>query len=104
MITAAASFFALFALLSLTGGVLGFRRAGSRASLLAGGISGLLLGVAALLLFFGSSEVGLIVGAVTSLLLAGRFVPAFMKTRKVMPAGMMGACALMGLILVAVAW
>ncbi len=104
MILVAASFFTIFGLLSIAGGALGWKKAGSKASLIAGGISGALLLVAAAIIFSGQTSVGLIVGGVTCLLLAGRFVPSYVKTRKTMPQGVMAFCAVVGVIVTAVAW
>jgi uncharacterized membrane protein (UPF0136 family) len=104
MTSLAAGFFLLFALLSITGGLLGWKKAGSKASLIAGGISGALLLIAAACVLSGEVKVGLTAGGVTALLLAGRFVPAFLKTKKWMPQGMMAVCALLALGLAAAAW
>src|SRR4051812_35221272 len=104
MMPLTAGFFLLFGLLSIAGGVIGWKKAGSKASLIAGGISGALLLVAALSLFSGEVRLGLSVGGSTALLLAGRFVPAYLKTRKWMPQGMMALCALVGLALTAASW
>jgi uncharacterized membrane protein (UPF0136 family) len=100
----AAGFFLLFGLLSIAGGLLGWKKAGSKASLIAGGISGVLLLIAAASVLSGEVKVGLTVGGITALLLAGRFVPAFLKTKKWMPQGMMAVCALVALVLTAAAW
>ncbi len=99
-----AGFFVAFGLLSIAGGVMGWKKAGSQASLIAGGISGVLLLVAGASLFSGAAKLGLTLGGVTALLLAGRFVPAYLKTKKWMPQGLMGFCALVGLALTAAAW
>jgi uncharacterized membrane protein (UPF0136 family) len=104
MTVVAASFFLVFGLLSIAGGVIGWKRAGSKASLIAGGLSGVLLLAAAASVFAGEEVVGLGVGGVTALLLAGRFVPAYLKTRKSMPQGMMAFCSLVALALTAAAW
>jgi uncharacterized membrane protein (UPF0136 family) len=100
----AAGFFLVFGLLSIAGGLLGWKKAGSKASLIAGGLSGALLLIAAASVFSGEAKVGLTVGVVTALLLAGRFVPAFLKTKKWMPQGMMAVCAVVALVLAAAAW
>lgn len=100
----AAGFFLVFGLLSIAGGLLGFKKAGSKASLIAGGISGGLLLVAAACVLAGEVKLGLAMGGVTALLLAGRFVPAFMKTKKWMPQGMMAVGAVAALALTAAAW
>ena len=96
-------FFIVFGLLTIVGGVMGYVKAGSTASLIAGSISGILLLVAAFLLP-GHLAIGLALGAVVSILLAGRFVPAFMRTHQVMPAGLMSVLSVIGLIMAIVAW
>lgn len=89
MLLVATGVFGIFGLASIAGGVLGWRKAGSRASLVAGGGSGILLLSAAGALAAGATDSGLLLGGGTSLLLAGRFVPAFLKKRKWMPQGLM---------------
>jgi uncharacterized membrane protein (UPF0136 family) len=63
-------------LVALIGGVIGFVSAGSLASLIAGGISGLVLLASAWLASRGS-KVALIVALVVSLALVGRFASTF---------------------------
>ncbi len=89
----------LFGVLTIAGGVIGFVKAGSRASLIAGGISGLLLLVAGYLISAGSFIAGLVLGLVLSLALAGQFGPKFLKTRKAMPAGMMPVLGVIGILI-----
>jgi uncharacterized membrane protein (UPF0136 family) len=89
----------LFGLLSIVGGTMGFVKAKSRPSLLAGGLSGLLLIVAGYLLGTANSRAGLILGIVLSVALAGRFVPSFLKTKKALPAGMMAVLSVIGITL-----
>lgn len=87
----------LYAVLVLVGGIIGFVKANSRASLIAGLVSAALLGVSAGLVASGSARWGAGLGALAALALIGRFLPAFRKTRKVMPAGLvvvMGALTL----------
>ena len=91
----------IFGVLTIVGGVIGFVKAGSKASLIAGGISGVLLLVAGWLVASGSVMAGMILGLIVSLLLAGRFLPAFLKTKKPMPAGMMSVLSVVGLVLTA---
>lgn len=88
MIGAARVYFLIFGLLTIIGGVIGYTSKGSVASIVAGGISGLLLLIAAYLIP-GNTVAGLAIGGVVSLLLAGRFLPAFLNTGGFMPAGMM---------------
>ena len=103
MIGPAKIYFIVFGLLTIVGGIIGFVRAGSTASIIAGSISGILLLVAAFLLP-GNVAAGLALAAVVSLLLAGRFLPAFFKTGAVMPAGMMSVLSMIGLIKAILAW
>jgi uncharacterized membrane protein (UPF0136 family) len=103
MIGPAKIYFIIFGLLTIIGGVMGYVRAGSMASIIAGSVSGILLLVAAYLM--GNNAVaGLALAAVVSILLAGRFVPAFMKNGEFMPAGMMSVLSVIGIIMAIVAW
>ena len=92
----------IFGLLTIAGGVMGYVKAGSNASLIAGGLCGLALLVAGYLITSGKSQPGLILGLVVSLALAGQFVPKFLKTHVFMPAGLMVALAVVGLVLTVV--
>jgi uncharacterized membrane protein (UPF0136 family) len=100
---AAKIYFIVFGILTIAGGVVGYVKAGSVASIVAGGITGVLLLVAALLL----PEyriVGLATACIVSLLLAAQFVPKFLRTGRVMPAGMMSILSVIGIIVAIVAW
>ena len=61
----------VFGLLAIGGGILGFVKAKSRASLIAGGLSGLCLLVAGYLMGSSSLQAGLGLGLVVSVALAG---------------------------------
>ena len=89
----------IFGALTIAGGVMGFAKAGSKASLIAGGISGLLLLVAGYLIGAGNALAGLILGLVLSLALAGQFGPKFLRTRKFMPAGLMAILGVAGIVI-----
>ena len=103
MIGPAKIYFIVFGLLTIVGGVIGYVRAGSTASIIAGAISGIALIVAAFLIP-GNPALGLVLAGVVSIALAGRFVPAFMQTGKVMPAGLMSVLSVIGVIVAIVAW
>jgi uncharacterized membrane protein (UPF0136 family) len=103
MIGPARIYFIVFGLLTIVGGVMGYAKAGSMASIIAGSISGILLLVAAFLLPE-HLAVGLALAAVVSIALAGRFVPAFIKTGHMMPAGLMSVLSVIGIIMAIVAW
>ena len=103
MIGPAKIYFIVFGLLTIVGGVMGYAKAGSTASIIAGSICGILLLLAAFLLP-GNLAVGLALAAVVSIALAGKFVPAFIKTGQLMPAGLMSVLSVIGLIMAIVAW
>jgi uncharacterized membrane protein (UPF0136 family) len=96
-------YFILFGVLTIAGGIVGYVKAGSVASVIAGSITGVLLLVAAFLLPQ-HRAVGLATAFVISLVLAGQFVPKFLQTGRVMPAGMMSILSVIGLIVAIVAW
>jgi uncharacterized membrane protein (UPF0136 family) len=103
MIGPAKIYFIIFGLLTIVGGVIGYVKAGSTASIVAGAISGIALIIAAFLLP-GNAAVGLIIAGVVSIALAARFIPAFMKTGKIMPAGLMALLSAVGVVMAIVAW
>lgn len=103
MIGPAKIYFIIFGLLTIVGGVMGYIKAGSTASLIAGSVSGILLLLAAFLLP-DHLAVGLALAAIVSIALAGRFVPAFIKTGHLMPAGLMSVLSVIGIIVAIVAW
>ncbi len=103
MIGPAKIYFLIFGLLTIVGGVIGYLRAGSMASIIAGSISGILLLLAAFLLP-GNIAAGLILGGVISLALAGRFLPVFLKTGAFMPAGMMAILSVIGVVVAILAF
>jgi uncharacterized membrane protein (UPF0136 family) len=103
MLGAAKYYFILFGILTIIGGVIGYASKGSVPSIVAGTISGVLLLVAAILLP-GNITAGLVIALIVSILLAGRFVPAFLKTGNAMPAGMMSFLSLVGIVFAIVAW
>jgi uncharacterized membrane protein (UPF0136 family) len=103
MIGPAKIYFIVFGLLTIVGGVMGYAKAGSVASVVAGSTFGILLLVAAFLLP-DNLAVGLGLALLISIALAGRFVPAFMKTGQAMPAGLMSALSVIGVIMAIVAW
>src|SRR5947207_11986915 len=103
MIGPARIYFIIFGLLTILGGVIGYVKAGSTASIIAGSISGILLLIAAWVLP-GNLVLGLALAAVISIALALRFIPAFIKTGHLMPAGLMSVLSVIGVIMVIVAW
>jgi uncharacterized membrane protein (UPF0136 family) len=96
-------YFIIFGLLTIAGGVMGYVKAGSTASIIAGSISGVLLLLAGFLLP-AQPVTSLALGGIVSLLLIGYFLPAFFRTGKMMPAGMMSILSILGVIFAIVAW
>lgn len=92
-------FYFAFGLLTLGGGIQAFLAVGSKPSLIAGGISGILLLLAGWLVQTGRTQPGLILGLVICLGLAGRFLPLFFKGGGWWPAGVEGWLGAVGLIL-----
>jgi uncharacterized membrane protein (UPF0136 family) len=96
--TLVAGVFGLVGVVAIAGGVIGYRKAKSVPSLIAGGVSGAVLIVAAGMIAGGLKTVGLGLGSLTCLALAGRFVPAFLRTKRVMPHGLMAALSSAGVL------
>jgi uncharacterized membrane protein (UPF0136 family) len=96
-------YFLIFGALTIVGGVVGYVKAGSLPSIIAGAITGVLLLVAGALLPEHRAA-GLATAFVISLLLAAQFVPKFIRTGKVMPAGLMSILSVIGLVVAIVAW
>jgi uncharacterized membrane protein (UPF0136 family) len=103
MLGAARIYFVIFGVLTIAGGIVGYVKAGSVASIIAGSISGLLLVLAAFLLPEHPAA-GLGIGLIVSLLLAGQFAPKFFSTGKVMPAGVMAVLSVIGVVIALAAW
>jgi uncharacterized membrane protein (UPF0136 family) len=89
-----------YGILSIAGGAMGYKQAGSQVSLISGFISGLLLLIGAYLLFGGTPS-GPIISGLVSLLLLVVFGVRLVKTKKFMPAGLM---IIFGLINLAALW
>ena len=105
IISFAASYLWLFGLLTVAFGIIGFVKAKSVPSLIAGSVAGALLVAAGFLAVrVGTSpRVGLLVGLGVSAALASRFVMAYRKSKKVMPAGMMAVLSVVGIAVTATA-
>ena len=100
---AAKIYFVIFGILTVVGGVVGYIKAGSVASIIAGSITGVLLLVAAFLLPE-HHAIGLATALIVSLLLAAQFIPKFLKTGRMMPAGLMSVLSVIGIIAAIIAW
>jgi uncharacterized membrane protein (UPF0136 family) len=96
-------YFIVFGVLTIAGGIMGYVKAGSIASIIAGSVTGVLLLVAVFLLPEHRTA-GLATAFIVSLLLAAQFVPKFLRTGRVMPAGIMSILSVIGIIVAVVAW
>ena len=90
-------YFIVFGLLTIAGGIMGYVKAGSAPSIIAGSISGILLIIAAWLIPQ-NQFAGLLMSGVVSLLLIGYFLPKFLRTHAIMPAGVMSLLSIIGVI------
>ncbi|MFA6212398.1 MAG: TMEM14 family protein [Candidatus Obscuribacterales bacterium] len=86
----------------LVGGIIGFKKAGSKASLIAGGISSVLLD-ACFALGFANMQAGFIAALVVTGLLDAFFAKRLMKSKKFMPSGMILLLCLITQALIAAA-
>ena len=93
-------YFLVFGIIMILGGIMGFVKARSVPSLVAGGISGFIFILSALSIPRGWYT-WMIVDLILSLLLAGRFLPSLLK-RKYNPAAYVVPLAIIGVILAAV--
>lgn len=95
-------YFMFFGAISILLGILGYVRAKSVASLYAGGLSGIALAASAAIAarkeHSGGVNYGYIVALVVSILLLGRFLPVFLKSKKFYPAGIMAVLSVLGVV------
>lgn len=100
---ATAIYFLVFGALTIIGGIIGYVKAGSLPSIIAGTITGILLLVAGWILP-NNRTAGLAIAFIVSLLLAAQFVPKMIRTAKMMPAGLMSILSVIGIVVAIVAW
>jgi uncharacterized membrane protein (UPF0136 family) len=91
-------FYFVFGAFTVLGGVMGYVKAQSMASLVAGGISGLLL-IAAAVLLKGNATAGLVLGGVVALALTRHFGPTFISTGKWMPGGVVAILSVVAIVM-----
>ena len=94
------SFYLLFGIIAILGGALGFARAKSRASLIAGAITGALLIIAALV----PVPSAFILALVVSAFLLVHFGRSYLAKRKPMPAIPMIVLSVLCIVWTVVAW
>lgn len=91
-------YYLVFALFTIVGGIMGYVKAKSIASIVSGSISGVILIVASLLLPERPILAGVIALCV-SVLLAGKFVPDFIHKKAFVPGGLMALLSLGSVVL-----
>lgn len=98
MLNNARLFYFIFAALTAAGGVMGFVKAASKPSLIAGVVSGLLLAISGWLIPT-KPVAGYVLGLLISLALLGRFLPAYLKKGAMMPAVPMIVLSIAGIVI-----
>jgi len=96
-------YYVVFALLTIVGGIMGYTKKRSVASLIAGIISGALLFLAAWLLHYNVNG-ALVLGLVVSVSLAGRFIPNYLEKKTPIPGGLMSLLSLGGIVVTLLSW
>jgi len=94
-------YYLLFGLVAIAGGAIGYARAKSKASLIAGSASGALLMIAGLL---SPSVPGFILALIVSILLIAHFGRSYAAKKKPMPAIPMIVLSGICIVLTAIAW
>jgi uncharacterized membrane protein (UPF0136 family) len=94
-------YYLLFGLVAIAGGAIGYARAKSKASLIAGSASGALLIIAGLL---SPSVPGFILALIVSILLIAHFGRSYAAKKKPMPAIPMIVLSGICIVLTAIAW
>jgi uncharacterized membrane protein (UPF0136 family) len=94
-------YYLLFGFVAIVGGAVGYARAKSKASLIAGGVSGALLIIAGLL---SPSVPGFILALLVSILLLTHFGRSYAAKKKPMPAIPMIVLSGICIVLTAIAW
>jgi uncharacterized membrane protein (UPF0136 family) len=94
-------YYYLFGLVAIAGGAMGYARAKSKASLIAGGVSGALLIIAGLL---SPGMPGFVLALIVSLLLLIHFGRSYAAKRKPMPAIPMMVLSGICIVLTAIVW
>ncbi|NET45351.1 TMEM14 family protein [Okeania sp. SIO2B3] len=77
-----------YGILAIVGGIIGYTKVGSKISLISGSVSGLLLIISGIIQLMGMNW-GLIFSTIIATILVITFIIRLVKTRKMMPAGLM---------------
>jgi len=91
-------YYLVFAAFSIIGGIMGFVKAKSTVSLIAGVASGVIL-IAASYMLRERPILGGVIGLCVSVLLAGKFVPDYVHKKAFVPGGLMAFLSLLSIVL-----
>jgi len=103
MLELARIYFLVFGVLTIAGGIIGYVKAGSLVSIIAGAVTGVLLIISGVILLH-HRELGLGLALVTSAVLAAQFIPRVLRTHRLVPAGIMSLLSVIGSVIAIVAW
>ncbi len=95
------TYYYFFGLVAVTGGAMGYARAKSKASLIAGGVSGALLIIAGLI---SPSVPGFVLALIVSILLLAHFGRSYAAKKKPMPAFPMIVLSGICIVLTVIVW
>lgn len=96
-------YYFIFGLLTIAGGIFGYVKKGSVISIISGVLCGAALVLAGALLPQ-RFQVGLVIGLLVSVLLAGKFIPDFVHRKALLPGGLMALLSVAGLIITLLTW
>ena len=103
MLEPARVYFFVFGILTIAGGIIGYVKARSVVSIVAGLITGLML-IAAAYVLPEQRQLGLGLAFATSLLLALQFIPRVLRTRRLVPGGIMSLLSIVGIVFAVAVW
>jgi uncharacterized membrane protein (UPF0136 family) len=92
-------YYFVFAFLTLIGGIIGYLKAKSLASIISGSLCGAILVAAGVMLYEKRPIVAGVIALCVSVLLAGKFVPDFIHKKAVIPGGLMALLSLASIVL-----
>jgi uncharacterized membrane protein (UPF0136 family) len=98
IVLAAKVYYLVFAVLTIIGGVMGYVKAKSKASIIAGSVTGTML-IAASVLLPGKPIVAGVIALIASVMLAGKFIPDFIHKKAFIPGGLMAVLSAASIVL-----